>query len=366
MSHSFYSHPDPASTILPILASHVPQSIPLYRRIQYHLHYPSPTAYILASFPPSTTPADDAPWLVTHIDLSRGIETHAWLFSSIELSPKSASSFTLTITIATTSPNGSSTTSSSASTPSDENDDSDPEALATRDQLFALLSHIRTTLFPPHHANPSILYGSLHTRLRNLIPSTAIIRDSDIYAKHIFPPSSYAAPEAGKPDIPPGYRFAKGGILQKDLPLVLSRTEIPRTVATLATLPSVAVYTTDPADAREKSTGSAVEEEDESREPMSWAFLGLDASLTSLHVEPEHRGKRVGVDVARKIFRDGLAGEIFGNELTGLGRRDVAHSDVALYNQGSRRVMERLGGVPRWTVLWTEVDLEKLRGEGEQ
>src|SRR6266536_2374794 len=98
-TYQFFPPPSPADTILPLLRRYLPHTIPLYRRFQFHLRNPLPTAHILASFPPGTTPDPDAnkngaPWLVTHVDLSRRSETQAWLFSSLELELESGIEFT--------------------------------------------------------------------------------------------------------------------------------------------------------------------------------------------------------------------------------------------------------------------------------
>lgn len=76
----------------------MPYSSSLLRRIQHTLAYPSPTAKILATFPPGSTPGSSSaapsspgpdsdpstPWLAAQVDLFRGRETQIILFSSLE------------------------------------------------------------------------------------------------------------------------------------------------------------------------------------------------------------------------------------------------------------------------------------------
>lgn len=98
---------------------------------------------------------------------------------------------------------------------------------------------------------------------------------------------------------------------------------------------------------------------------MAWAFLGLDASLMSLHVEPEHRGRGLAVPVSRRMFLEGLRGGVFGGGDGGGGVEEGAgaawaHADVGRDNVPSRRVMERVGGEVMWEVCWVEVELEKM------
>ncbi|KAF3390525.1 hypothetical protein F1880_008998 [Penicillium rolfsii] len=82
----FYEHS--AQSIVPILAQQMPYTSSLLRRIQHSLAYPSPTAKILATFPPGSTPgsslAPSTPWLAAQVDLFRGRETQIILFSSLE------------------------------------------------------------------------------------------------------------------------------------------------------------------------------------------------------------------------------------------------------------------------------------------
>lgn len=101
-------------------------------------------------------------------------------------------------------------------------------------------------------------------------------------------------------------------------------------------------------------------------DPIAWGFVGIDASLTTLHTEPEHRRKSLAVSLARELLR--MQAECFktpnheGDE--GEGRVDGGekwgHADVLEANKASRRVMEKAGGEVMWRDCWVEVELGRL------
>ncbi|EXJ61164.1 uncharacterized protein A1O5_11956 [Cladophialophora psammophila CBS 110553] len=200
------------------------------------------------------------------------------------------------------------------------------------------------------------------------------------------PPTSSGVPSSGVPLLPPGYEF--GPMRPSDLQTVLDRTPIPRTLATLRQFVSLGLFRRDEQPSPGPGRGPAV----------GWGFLGKDASLSSLHTEPEHRGKGLAVALGRELLRrqhvvspsDAAAeaeaeveeekeGEIsHGDVGRGRGNRSRyptidysrsttsakpfawAHADVSQSNTASRRVMEKLGGMALWMVMWTEVDMEKM------
>jgi hypothetical protein len=175
------------------------------------------------------------------------------------------------------------------------------------------------------------------------------------YLKYIFPSTAYehnpSSLIANTHDtLPPGYRYSD---LRHphDLQLAIHRTHIPRTVETLALLPSRAIFF------------------DEGPAPVAWGFLGLDASLTTLHTETAHRGRGLAVRLARELLR--MQGKEFkprayeprGGFNADSGSR-WGHADVVEQNIGSRKVMERAGGAVMWKDCVVEIELEKLFGKG--
>ncbi|KAJ9486221.1 hypothetical protein VN97_g7120 [Penicillium thymicola] len=294
-----------------------------------------------------------------------------------------------------------------------------PPVLAlTRAQLLALLEYVKTNMLPsylshlakstqatsvgaktpsvsassvtPNNTSPTsvplipapdpqaFLIGSLHTGLFSLlqqsgsytisdpIPNIRVHRfDDPPYYKYFFRRSDFSPEaESGRSadlpfadlSLPPGYRFhdreGREGVLSKHLDLVQSRTHIPRPRTQLSKIPGMAVYLdSTPSDADEM--------------PIAWGFLGVDGALVTLHVEPEHRGRGLAVPLSKAIMRRGMAVDgVFGagsvNSEYSQTRERVgawAHTEVAGYNNASRRVMEKIGGQVLTTVTWTVIEL---------
>jgi ribosomal protein S18 acetylase RimI-like enzyme len=137
--------------------------------------------------------------------------------------------------------------------------------------------------------------------------------------------------------------FVYGKVDPKDFALVKSRTQIPRQDRTLRKLPSVAIYPTET-----------------SSEPIAWGFLGLDASLTTLHVEPAYRGLGLAKSLSLKLFSEDM-GTYCQHDPTFTEATHVmgsyAHADVAVDNKSSQGVCEGLGGKWYFEVFWIRVDL---------
>jgi hypothetical protein len=366
--------------LLSILEGYLPYSLPLYRRLQFYLAHPGategpPHAQIFHT--PTQCVDDDgiksslcgsneaslqdecvdetwtkagSPWLAAHVDLSRCGETQVWIFANWECSEQVDHR-----------------NNTKPPPPS-------PQELEARQVLLrSFFEFIYTKCVPlmpqnpptsftsvkKHHGNhhpysPSaVLLGACNLAIRSLIPDSAIRRVDFPYLKYIFRSSTYEhAPSGSKPNaretLPPGYRY--GALRQpQDLQLALDRTHIPRTVDTLALLPSRAVfYQDEPA-------------------PVAWGFLGIDASLTSLRTEPQHRGKNLAVLLAGELFN--MQHEHFETRIcegsVNMRRGSLSewgHADVGEDNSGSRRVMEKAGGEVWWKDCWVEVELERLFG----
>lgn len=199
------------------------------------------------------------------------------------------------------------------------------------------------------------------------------------YCKWLIAPPSRAEgggatlrQEANGRSLPPGYAFSR--LRRDELKLTIARTEIPKTEDTLAQLGSAGVRYAPKSTAISTSTSTststvtAAEAEDaEQGELTAWAFLGVDGSLTSLHVEPEHRGQGLAQAVSRRLF------QTLADDASALGFRAVegpsdgvgeygrgegwATSDVAEDNVGSAGVARGLGGKEGWRVRWVGVNL---------
>jgi ribosomal protein S18 acetylase RimI-like enzyme len=142
-------------------------------------------------------------------------------------------------------------------------------------------------------------------------------------------------------DLPQGLRW--GEMREQDIEIVKARTDIPRSTKTLLSLKSVGVFN------------------EENDQAVAWTFLGLDGSLTTLHTEPEYRGKGLAKAVAVRIFRQyapGLAVDDEGNAWS--------HGDVYVGNVQSEAVCKSLGGKALSKVYWVRIDLEKAIGLGRR
>ncbi|KAJ5885038.1 hypothetical protein N7495_009548, partial [Penicillium taxi] len=291
----------------------------------------------------------------------------------------------------------------------------------TRAQLLALLAYVKANLLPEYLSSLSgvprigtgtrtgtgtptspaksdiendvplipapdpraFLIGSLHTGLFNLLLDSGVFPaptdnegndidpvpiaglrihryDNPPYKKYLFRRSVFTPPKGeSEAVLPPGYRFAdrqgRTGVLDSQLDLVQSRTHIPRSRAQLSTMPGVAIYY-DPPQVRVDETTEEW--------PIAWAFLGVEGSLATLHVEPEHRGKGLALSLSRETMRRGMAdGGVFCAEKAGIEDEGLksavqgwTHADVAQYNTASKKVMEKVGGSVVSTVVWTVIE----------
>lgn len=158
-----YQH-DAHAEILPCLAAHLPQSISLLRRIQHGVSHPTPTARVLATFPPGARPPDDAPWLAARVDLFRGRETQMIIYSSLERSHTSIKP--IKIALSNQNQNQHTGTGIGADTRPKDNDNNPPSPYivstfdapasvleTVRDQLVSLLTYIKIHLLPSYLAS---------------------------------------------------------------------------------------------------------------------------------------------------------------------------------------------------------------------
>ncbi|KAF2230762.1 hypothetical protein EV356DRAFT_536128 [Viridothelium virens] len=171
---------------------------------------------------------------------------------------------------------------------------------------------------------------------------------------------------SGLPATPPQYLGTKGlldglywsAMQERDLSTVRARTHIPRREQTMRLLPSICIRRL-PTFVHHKpsahvSHASAEGEPIGPDDPIAWAFLGVDGSLSSLHVETAFRGLGLAKAVTAKLFTEKM--DAYGMSE---GER-WAHSEVLEDNEASVRVMKALGGRRGWEMWWMRVDLDRL------
>lgn len=356
-SVAVYEHPIDGSTVLPALKPLLPKPLPLYRRLQFPPRNPS--TYVLATFKPGTKPKDvQSCFCAALVERSIRPETEVRLFLSGE--------------VAGQCPNSSGEDTSTHR--SEKKQQICPDCSAA---LLSIVSYIFKLPLPPSvHANeapislpngvsPSqahesnsadysrhlvdpnlVLFGNIAALPVSILKEHNLIRtdlpglDFD-YQKFIIHTGKLQSRASGQ--LPPGLRW--GEVRQQDYALVKSRTAIPRKDRTLATVPSVAIFPSDPDSKHEDA-------------PIAWCFLGTDGSLMTLHVEPEYRGRGLAKAAALKLWTEKFG--IFDEE-EGKGEDGwLAHSDVHVANKESAGVARSLGGVEGWMSWWVRVDLKRL------
>ncbi|KAF2278210.1 uncharacterized protein EI97DRAFT_465565 [Westerdykella ornata] len=351
---TIHTHPPTSPLLQTALKSSLPYSINLVYRTKHP--YRTPNAHILATFPPADADAASTTipkcWAAAYLDRSMRPETELWIFASGEMPGHSTPPF-----------------SSSSSTSS-----CDEEGFfcrTCREAVLALMDYMSELPAPPmlesnlpaldiarehekrypesgpgvrypaelgaymrHLLLPSVVtLGACHHEIVRICQEVGLVREEfpgpgDELNKFLFTVGNLPQTRA----LPEGLRWGTMG--EKDAEIVKTRTNIPRTTRTLLAMKSLGVF--------EESTGK----------PIAWAFLGLDGSLTTLHTEPEYRGKGIAKAVAAKLFRE------FAPELA-VDEKGVAwaHADVYIGNTQSESVCRSLGGNPMWRHFWVRIDL---------
>ncbi|TVY46853.1 hypothetical protein LOCC1_G003706, partial [Lachnellula occidentalis] len=292
-------NPAPPDEVLEALAHHMPYSLPTSRRIQFMTTSAgSQTAHshILSTFATSTSTSTSTPsnpdFLIAYLDFSRGPNTEMWLYSSIE-NPTIPSSSTVC------------------------------EA-----QLLALLARVAeleqeyvlacaSSAQRESQSRGNVLIGSLHGKIWQLLQKHSLVKmQSPEHLKFLFKVGDLP----GTRQLPEGLEW--GVVREEDIPLVLSRTAIPYKAELMKALPSVAIQT---------SAGV----------PITWAFLGPDGSLKTLHCEEEYRGRGLAKAVSVKLLRD---------RAMDLVQDGWYHADVAVENLQSQGVCRSLKGTAEWSI----------------
>ncbi|KAI1486226.1 hypothetical protein F5X96DRAFT_682182 [Biscogniauxia mediterranea] len=360
-----HTYTEPPAYLPALLTAHLPHSLPLLRRLQF-TRFPggiTPHARIFVATTSSSSPtateeeeeekaAEEPPnpvaqpgqaFAAAYVDLSRGPETQVWLYSSLEhRSASSPPSF-----------------SSSSSSPDESSSFPEEQEIECARALLGAVKRWREdgggggggAARGPDDHHDTVMLGTLSERLRRALDDRAglVFPYTEVYDKWLFrladlPPAAegqarvderLAAAAAARKKIGggaggsgAGWRW--DGVRREDIPLVLSRTHIPRKERTVKLLPSTAIYLDD---------GT----------PIAWSFLGPDSSLSSLHCEKQYRGKGLAKAVAVKLLRDHL--KDYGDE-------EYGWADVAPDNLQSQGVCKSLGGKIGWQVSWSRIDLD--------
>lgn len=253
------------------LADHLPQSLPLLRRIQF-THYPQGTTkharYLIATDSDGAIdsanregkPPGPRHFAAAYLDLSKGPETEMYLYTTLEDAedlvavPDDAVERVLDLAV----------------------------ALLHRGKLAAQ-EVMRAGAFKLARG-AGFMVGGLHQPTYELLCSRRGLTSSYWNPHHAWLFRLDRLPGGGGrsgDDPGPGLRWDV--VRREDVPLIASRTKIPKVESTLMSEPSVGVR---------DAAGTLV----------AWGFIGVAGTLSTLHVEV--RGRRARGEAC--IFRDVL------------------------------------------------------------
>ncbi|KAF2025812.1 hypothetical protein EK21DRAFT_75506 [Setomelanomma holmii] len=332
-----YSHRADSPTLQTALKSALPYSINLAYRTQHANR--TGHAHVLATFPEDVASTPQC-WAAAYFDRSMRPETEAWIFAAGEMPHHSSEEefcqycrramLSLLDYMSTLPTPPMRPDNAPALDLASQHEKEYPSPRSDGTYLPSPGTYMRHLLLPK-----VVLIGACHERLVKICRDAGIVRrdfpgpDLELN-KFIFRIADLPTTK----ELPEGLRW--GEMREQDIDLVKARTSIPRTTKTLLSLKSVGVF--------DRKTDTAV----------AWTFLGLDGSLTTLHTEPELRGKGIAKAVASKIIRKyapGLAIDNDGNAWS--------HADVYADNVQSESVCRSLGGKALWKDYWVRIDLDK-------
>lgn len=328
----------------PVLQSVLHTTLPYSINLVYRTQHPNRTkdAHILATFPENAETTQPIPecWAAAYLDRSMRPETELWIFATGEMP-------------------GHSTTTEEQFCPT------------CKEAILSLISYMSTLPTPPllpenqkaldlakqhekefPETGPDVRYppspgaytrhlllpnvvslGAVHDRVAQICQDTHLTCPQfpgleSRLTKFLFRISDLPRQEP----LPSGYQWTEMNEL--DLDFIQSRTPIPRPRHTLLSMKNVAVSET------------------ETNKVVAWVFLGLDGSLTTLHVEAEHRGRRIAKAIVSRLLRqyaNGLAVDGDGNSW--------AHADVYDGNIQGGAVCRGLGASKTWPIFWIRIQL---------
>lgn len=320
---------------LNLLRPHFPHCLPLYRRLQFGRFLDA--SCILTSIRPADLLAPPAAvealsksetWLMAFVDRSVRPETELIMFGTWESASdaEAASQPRMTSLI----------TALVLSAKRPELPPSIHQDSATVTDTSVDHRGFSRKEYGGHMANPNImLWGGVHERtFRRLVNMNLVAKEfsSGLVGNHMYVFDVDAIPTPR--ELPEGLRWGK--LESRHFALVKCRTQIPRQDKTMAVLPNLAIF---PAD---------------SEKPISWAFVGIDGSLTTLHVEEAWRGRGLAKTLTTKLFREEM--ERFWEE----GVPRLAYGHVIDGNEASVRTCQSIGGKSGWYDYWVRVDLSRV------
>ncbi|RSL50101.1 hypothetical protein CEP53_008919 [Fusarium sp. AF-6] len=294
--------------LLKLLDDNLPYSLPLLRRIQFTKFEGGLTKtarIILVSEHGDFESESPQRFSAAYLDIGGGPDTQMWVYSTVEKSSEPDAKETIIY---------------------------ERQLARLTDEAIGIAKGYNKELAYPG----AVLLGTIHDTTRALLSKTGRVepRETGAYDKWLF---QYQDIPNDETELPEGMNW--GTANEDDCAVVVARTNIPRTVKVLGRMPSLVIKLDD---------GT----------PISWAFLGFDGSLVSLHCEEGYRRRGLAKTLAAKLFRE--KSRAFADD-------GWCSADVAPDNDGSRGMCKRLNGKPYWRISWVllyvgEKPPEKLNG----
>jgi FR47-like protein len=203
------------------------------------------------------------------------------------------------------------------------------------------------TSYTAHVSNPSLhLLGAVAEPVLEKLRGMHVLMDRGIpetpYSHIIFRSSDSKFSDVEENELPESLIYHPL-TLPEHFSLVTRRTHIPRKISTLMALKSQALFRSQ---AQDKNATSA--DSSNTNMPIAWAFIGLDGSLTSLHVEEQWRGKGLAKKVGVKIVKESMRDDGYG------------HAYIAIDNIPSQAVCRSIGGTSVMQRYWVIADLDRV------
>ncbi|QLI68211.1 uncharacterized protein G6M90_00g035550 [Metarhizium brunneum] len=289
----------PPEELLHLLASQLPASLTLLRRLQFAVHRncTGPDARIIVSS--DTGQIGDGPtkptcFAAAYAELSTGPDTQMVMYSSME-----------------------------QGRPSDEEL---PVHEGHIMNLVRTLAELRREYGGKLAYGNSLLVGNVHSDVHDILTKTGRVTARRDYDKWLF--RMEHVPELKETLDLAGMHWGTASL--EDCRLVASRTDIPRPPELLVQLPGLMLKLQD---------GT----------PIAWAFIGLHGSLISLHCEDGYRRRGIAKLLAAKLLR--RTGVEFSDAK--YAGHEWSCAEVARDNEGSRAICKSLNATPpRWSVSW--------------
>ncbi|KAJ4394587.1 hypothetical protein N0V93_003806 [Gnomoniopsis smithogilvyi] len=325
--------PVPDSLLTP-LKEHLPHSFAVLRRAQF-THFPHGTSpyahfFFASDSPPGSSAGATSPthYAAAYLDLSVGPETQMFLYSTLQDTGDDLSSLP----------------------------DADVEHVL--DLCTALFARVRqiaaaTAAEGRHalHRAHGVMVGNFHEATYRLLVARRGLASSywnphDVWLFRVdeLPPPPPPPPQQQQPEAEVGGSLgtvaataprAGEGLVwsvvhREDVPLIASRTSLPKVADTLMSEPSVAVR---------DAEGTLI----------AWGFMGIAGTLSTLHVEEPYRGRGIAKALATKVLRE----HSFGDDQWG-------SADVHVDNVQSQGLCKSLGAKKGMRTCWTVINFDSM------